>query len=109
MRRIFTLLAGLTMSLASFAQWSLTGNAGTNPPTNFLGTTDNEPLVFKTNATEYMRLLTNGRLGIGTTSPVVQLHIYGATNSNCAITGSAPGIYFSGGTTINSVSNGVVG
>ncbi len=31
------------------AGWSLTGNAGTNPATNFLGTTDAQPLVFKVN------------------------------------------------------------
>jgi len=29
--------------------WSLTGNAGTNPLTNFIGTTDDKPLVFKLN------------------------------------------------------------
>ena len=29
--------------------WSLIGNAGTTPSTNFVGTTDNVPLVFKTN------------------------------------------------------------
>ena len=29
--------------------WSLTGNSGTNPSTNFIGTTDNVPLIFKTN------------------------------------------------------------
>ena len=29
--------------------WSLTGNAGTNPSTNFLGTTDAQSLVFKVN------------------------------------------------------------
>src|SRR5256885_976471 len=29
--------------------WSLTGNAGTNPSTNFLGTTDAQPLVIKVN------------------------------------------------------------
>lgn len=27
--------------------WSLNGNAGTNPATNFIGTTDNEPLLFR--------------------------------------------------------------
>ena len=47
--------------------WSLTGNAGTTPATNFLGTTDNQSLVFKTNNTEWMRLDTSGRLGLGTT------------------------------------------
>ena len=28
--------------------WSLTGNAGTNPNSNFLGTTDAQPLVIRT-------------------------------------------------------------
>lgn len=47
--------------------WSLIGNAGTTPGTNFLGTTDNQALVFRTNNTEWMRLDTSGRLGLGTT------------------------------------------
>ncbi len=34
---------------ASFAGWGLTGNAGTNSLNNFIGTTDNEPLVLKVN------------------------------------------------------------
>jgi hypothetical protein len=29
--------------------WSLTGNSGTNPSTNFIGTTDAQPLVFRVN------------------------------------------------------------
>lgn len=32
--------------------WSLTGNAGTNPGTNFIGTTDNVPIVFKANGNQ---------------------------------------------------------
>lgn len=32
--------------------WSLTGNSSTNPLTNFLGTTDYQPLVFKANNTQ---------------------------------------------------------
>lgn len=31
------------------AGWLLTGNAGTNPATNFIGTTDAQPLTFKVN------------------------------------------------------------
>ncbi len=29
--------------------WLITGNSGTNPTNNFIGTTDNTPLIFKTN------------------------------------------------------------
>ena len=29
--------------------WSLTGNSGTSPSTNFIGTTDGQPLIFKVN------------------------------------------------------------
>ncbi|NNV53983.1 tail fiber domain-containing protein [Limnovirga soli] len=36
-------------SLSGKTSWSLNGNAGTNPSTNFIGTTDNQPLVFKIN------------------------------------------------------------
>ncbi|MDW8225658.1 MAG: hypothetical protein RMK93_06525, partial [Bacteroidota bacterium] len=49
--------------------WALTGNAGTNPGVNFLGTTDNQPLVIRTNNTERLRVTEAGWVGIGTTSP----------------------------------------
>src|SRR5215831_4590287 len=29
--------------------WSVTGNSGTNPSTNFIGTTDAQPLMFRVN------------------------------------------------------------
>lgn len=40
--------------------WSLTGNAGTNPSTNFLGTTDNQPLKFRTNNVERTSINSDG-------------------------------------------------
>jgi hypothetical protein len=36
-----------TMLATPVSSWSLTGNAGTNPATNFLGTTDIQPLRFR--------------------------------------------------------------
>jgi hypothetical protein len=39
--------------------WSLTGNASTVPGTNFIGTTDANPLILKTNSVEKLRLGTS--------------------------------------------------
>jgi hypothetical protein len=49
--------------------WDLLGNAGTTAGTNFLGTTDAQDMVFKTNNTEKMRITTTGQVGIGTAAP----------------------------------------
>jgi hypothetical protein len=42
--------------------WSLSGNSGTNPATNFIGTNDNTTVLFKTNSTERMRITNNGQV-----------------------------------------------
>jgi len=39
--------------------WALTGNAGTNPATNFLGTLDDQPLVLRVNNEAALRLEPN--------------------------------------------------
>jgi hypothetical protein len=53
--------------------WSLAGNAGTNIATNYLGTSDNQPLVFRTNAAEHLRITTTGNIGINNGAPLVPL------------------------------------
>jgi hypothetical protein len=58
--------------------WQLTGNSGTNPATNFLGTTDNQPLVIRTNNTERMRVTAAGSVGIGTNAPLATTDIRGS-------------------------------
>jgi hypothetical protein len=58
--------------------WTLTGNAGTLPGTNFIGTTDNQDFVFQTNGTEKMRVLSGGNVGIGTSTPGTSLELQGA-------------------------------
>jgi len=57
--------------------WNLTGNASTNPATNFLGTTDAQKLVFRTNNIERMTILSGGYVGIGETNPSNLFHING--------------------------------
>lgn len=50
----------LTWTSPASASWSLTGNAGTNSSTHFLGTTDAQPLLFKTNGTPRLTLGATG-------------------------------------------------
>lgn len=55
--------------------WLTTGNAGTNPTTNFLGTTDAQHLQFRTNNVNRMRILNDNFpvVGIGTIVPVTNM------------------------------------
>ncbi|MEP6556101.1 MAG: hypothetical protein ABJB11_21275, partial [Ferruginibacter sp.] len=46
--------------------WGLTGNGGTNSTSNFIGTTDNVDLVFRTNNVNKMLINATGNVGIGT-------------------------------------------
>ena len=45
--------------------WHLTGNRVTNPAADFLGTTDNQPLVIKTNGVERTRIASDGAVTVG--------------------------------------------
>lgn len=66
----------LLVSSFTFAQsWNTTGNSGTNPSTHFIGTTDSQPLVLKSNNIEGIRIKSNGNVGIGATSPDAKLHV----------------------------------
>lgn len=62
--------------------WSTGGNIGTNPGANFLGTTDNQDLVIRTNNLENIRVNTNGNVGIGTTSNIARLYLNLPTTDN---------------------------
>jgi hypothetical protein len=57
--------------------WSLLGNAGTNPGSDYLGTSDNKDVVFKTNSFERVRITKDGWIGIGTATPKAALQIKG--------------------------------
>ena len=67
----------LSTSTTPTGGWQLSGNAATNPATNYLGTSDNNPLVVKTNGVERMRVVQSGRVGIGTDSPNAVLDVQG--------------------------------
>lgn len=62
--------------------WSLSGNASTNPSTNFIGTTDNIDFAIRTNNNERMRVLSTGLVGVNTTTPTHQLHSLNSSNTD---------------------------
>ncbi len=64
-------------AIVSATAWSLTGNTGINPATNFLGTTDAQPVVVRTNNTERIRVTATGEVGIGSITPTTSMDIDG--------------------------------
>lgn len=60
------------------SNWSLTGNTGTNPNTNFIGTKDAQPLVIRTNDAERLRVAADGNVGIGVNNPTAKLDVNGS-------------------------------
>jgi Chaperone of endosialidase len=82
-------ITGGTLNAAGTAGWGLTGNSGSNPATNFVGTADAQPLVFRTNNTEQMRLDASGNLNLGTGSPTAKMTIVTASASGLMVTAPA--------------------
>ncbi len=80
------ILLSATISNNCDAQsWSLTGNAGTNTTTNFIGTTDSKPLKFRTNNSIRMIISSGGKVGIGNSGPLSRLDILGSTSDSISV------------------------
>ncbi len=81
--KIFQCFALTTaLLLTSGCAWELTGNAGTDPGRDFLGTTDNQPLVIKTNNNAVLHIDVAGNVGIGTAGPAEKLSVAGTVESS---------------------------
>lgn len=64
--------------------WGLTGNAGTTAGTNFLGTTDAQDVVIKTNSVEGFRVKTTGQIFCGQVASPFNLFIGQSTGTSGA-------------------------
>jgi trimeric autotransporter adhesin len=93
-------------ALTATGFWSLTGNAGTTPGTNFLGTTDDTALELKVNAQRVLRLepsATSPNLIGGVSGNKVQASAYGA------MIGGGGNLVFPGDVNLVNDNYGVVG
>lgn len=90
--------------------WGLQGNAGTTLTSNFIGTTDNTSVAFRSNNSERMRIVNDGRVAINNTTPFVgdRFTVTGASDEyaiNAYASGTGTGVFaFNSGS-----GNGVVG
>lgn len=53
-------------SLSNARNWNVLGNAGLDSAVNFLGSTDVQPVIFRTNNAERMRITGGGNITVGT-------------------------------------------
>lgn len=75
--------------------WDTEGNAGTNAATDFIGTTDNEPLVFRTRNVRSLRIEPSAELFSGTP---ITANIIAGSSANTASAGTR-GVTIAGGGT----------
>jgi hypothetical protein len=86
--------------LAPSSFWNITGNAGTSPAANFLGTTDNEPLILKANNDTALELQYWSSGNIVISSFNYGINVVGGYWGN-AISNSASGATIAGGGYLN--------
>lgn len=87
----------------STLNWSLAGNSGTTPGTNFIGTTDPVDFVTKTDNIERMRVTSGGFVGIGLT-PNYKFDI---THSSSVFNDRAVNVNFSTSDNVGGYNSGI--
>lgn len=106
--------AWIRLYSGTISAWNLTGNSGTNPATNFIGTTDGQDWVIRTNNTERARVLSGGSILFNRTTALYATDLFEAQGSATfpdAINGytnqaGAAGVY---GENSSATGDGIVG
>jgi len=100
---------GGTVTIPSSNGWGLIGNASTNPATNFIGTTDNKDLVFRTNNIKKMNLTPKGQLEFTNTGNSVFIGELAGENDNTSNNNNVMIGYKAGTTNATGDGNTVIG
>lgn len=79
--------------------WTIEGNTGTDANTNFVGTTDGNDFVTRTNNVERIRVKSDGKVGVGESNPTATFEVAGNLVIGDTYTGGT-GVAQPGGLTI---------
>ncbi|HKR05379.1 MAG TPA: hypothetical protein VJY62_12160 [Bacteroidia bacterium] len=85
MKKLLFIIALFGLTKANAQDWSLTGNTGTDPAVNFIGTTDNKVFKIKTNNQIRIQITGSGNVKIGSGTAATKLDVAGtitATGGN---------------------------
>ncbi|WP_228408114.1 MULTISPECIES: hypothetical protein [unclassified Chryseobacterium] len=94
MKKILLTISSLIAVFSSAQTWNTAGNSGTNSSTDFLGTIDAQPLIFRTNNSEKVRITLNGSVGVGTSNPTQKLDVNGSVIANERYNSGNDGSYY---------------
>lgn len=94
MKKILLTISSLIAVFSSAQTWNTAGNSGTNSSTDFLGTIDAQPLIFRTNNSEKVRITLNGSVGVGTSNPTQKLDVNGSVIANERYNNGNDGSYY---------------
>lgn len=83
--KYFRVFIDASSAKTEFVHSGVTGGFGYASSTVYFFTTSAHPLVFKTNNTERMRILSTGELGLGIATPAVKFHEVSETTTANAI------------------------
>jgi|GEM_PF-5582653 len=78
-------------NLSNLNYWKTIGNAGTNPTSNFIGTTDAQDLAFRTNNIERVRILSGGNISVINKLTTSTLQITTGSSVNSVLVSDALG------------------